>query len=68
MSPPLALALPEATPDRRRTTDHPQREGLVLAVALLTVALALIPVADDTPAPAEPPDTRPSLPGRLTGA
>jgi hypothetical protein len=68
MSPPLALAMPEATPDRRRVTDRPQREGLILAAALLTVALALMPAPDDTPAPAEPPDTRPSLPGRLTGA
>lgn len=53
MSPPLALALPEQTPDRRRTTDRPQREGLILAAALLTAALALFP-ADDPPAPAEP--------------
>jgi hypothetical protein len=60
MTPPLALALPEATPDRRRTTDRPQREGLVLAVALLTVALALIPAPDDTPAPAEPPPRSPA--------
>jgi hypothetical protein len=60
MSPPLAVARPEATPDRRRVTDRPQREGLVLAVALLTVALALIPVADDTPAPAEPPPRSPA--------
>jgi hypothetical protein len=60
MSPPLALALPEATPDRRRTADRPQREGLILAAALLTVALALMPVADDTPAPAEPPPRSPA--------
>jgi hypothetical protein len=68
MTPPISLALPDPTPDRRRTADRPQREGMVLVVALLTVALALMPAPDDTPAPAEPPDTRPSLPGRLTGA
>jgi hypothetical protein len=68
MTPPLALALPEQAPDRRRPTDRPRREGLILAAALFTAALALIPDPDDTPAPAEPPDTRPVLPGRLTGA
>jgi hypothetical protein len=60
MTPPLALALPDPTPDRRRTADRPQREGLILAAALLTVALALMPVADDTPAPAEPPPRSPA--------
>jgi hypothetical protein len=54
MTPPLALALPELGPDRRRPTDRPRREGLILAAALLTAALALMPDPDDTPAPAEP--------------
>lgn len=60
MTPPLALALPEATPDRRRVTDRPQREGMLLAAALLTAALALMPAPDDTPAPAEPPPRSPA--------
>jgi len=68
MSPPLAIALPEPTPDRRRTADRPRREGLALAAALLAVALVMLGPADDDPAPAEPPDTRPVLPGRITGA
>jgi hypothetical protein len=58
MSPPLAVARPEATPDRRRAADRPQREGLILAAALLTAALALFP-ADDPPAPAPPLRPRP---------
>jgi hypothetical protein len=75
MSPPLALAPPGlhlATADDAHRADlrgsplsSPQRAA---ALALIVVALAILGPGDDTPAPAEPPDTRPSLPGRLTGA
>ena len=81
MSPPLALALAMPTdaplglhlaPDDAHRADPrgshlsgPQRAA---ALALIAVALAILGPADDTPAPAEPPDTRPVLPGRLTGA
>jgi len=80
MSPPLALAMPADAPpglhlapndDAHRADPRgshlssPQRAA---ALALVAVALAILGPADDTPAPAEPPDTRPSLPGRLTGA
>jgi hypothetical protein len=50
---------------RGSTLSSPQRAA---ALALIAVALAILGPADDTPAPAEPPDARPVLPGRLTGA
>ena len=80
MTPPLALAMPADAPpalhlapndDAHRVDPRgshlssPQRAA---ALALIVVALAILGPADDTPAPAEPPDTRPVLPGRLTGA
>ena len=78
MSPPLALAMPaDAPPGLHLAPDDAHRadpRGSPLSSPQRAAALALIAVAlailgpDDTPAPAEPPDTRPSLPGRLTGA
>ena len=77
MSPPLAYAPPVlhlATADDAHRADprgsplsSPQRAA---ALALIVVALAILGPGDETPAPApaEPPDARPSLPGRLTGA
>jgi hypothetical protein len=79
MSPPLAYAIPTDAPPglhlapsddahradpRGSPLSSPQRAA---ALVLIAVALAILG-PDDTPAPAEPPDTRPSLPGRLTGA
>jgi hypothetical protein len=69
----LALAVSEPappTPDRhRRPLEQPRRELLLSAAVLLAASLMLGPdLPPCPPAPAEPPDTRPSLPGRLTGA
>lgn len=63
MSPPLALAMPEApAPDRRRQPDRAE------VLRLVCLALVIAGGADPEPRPDRPTTPERPLPGRVTGA
>ena len=77
MSPPLACpdstddAIDEPTGPRPRPALVPRPspgESRRAVLILLCLALAVLPVGDDDEPPADPPQRRPDLPGRVTGA
>ena len=76
MSPPLALSTAadsaEPTGPHLRSVPQPWPHlgdaRRAVLVALLGLALAALPPAADDDPPADPPQRRPELPGRVTGA